>query len=84
MTPTLAQIDAAIPTKRELYCLRSANRKCGLSYRSSCRRNEGLDTAKDLRDKGLLYLHDKGERPFGRYVWRTTEAGRKLLEMVEG
>jgi hypothetical protein len=69
---------------RDIDYLRSANRKCGLSYRSSCRRSSGIDTAKALRDRGLLYLHDKGEKcSQGRFIWRTTDAGKKLMEKLK-
>ena len=68
-------------TAREIDYLKSADRKCGLSYRSSCRRNSGIELAKSLRDRGLLYLYDRGEkRQQGRYVWRTTEAGKAALK----
>ena len=67
--------------RRQLEYLRHANRTCGLSYRSSCRRSSGVETAKGLRDMGLLYLHDGGEhKNQGRYTWRTTDAGNKIME----
>ena len=73
-------------SSRQLGYLRHANRSCGLSYHSSCRRSSGVGTAKGLRDMGLLYLHDGGEhKNQGRYTWRTTAAGADLVEkMKEG
>lgn len=69
---------------REIDYLKSANRACGLSYRSSCRRNTGIEVAKSLRNRGLLWLQDKGEKcQQGRYVWRTTEKAKKILENLK-
>jgi hypothetical protein len=66
--------------EREIDYLKSASRRCGLSYRSACRRSSGRETAKRLQNLGLLYLHDKGEsRQFGRYIFRITEKGREVL-----
>ena len=71
-------------TKREIEYLRSANRSCGLSYRSSCRRSSGVETAKRLMKRGLLCLHDGGEhKNQGRYTWRTTAVGKKLMETLK-
>ena len=67
-------------SRKEIEYLRCANRSCGFSYRSSCRRSGGVGTAKQLRDKGLLYLKDKGEKcNQGRFIWRTTDAGAAAL-----
>ncbi len=69
---------------RQIEYLRHANRKCGLSYRSSCRRSSGVETAKELRDMGLLYLRDGGEhKQHGRYTWRTTEQGKEIMKGVK-
>lgn len=69
---------------REIDYLKSAARKCGLSYRSACRRNSGIEMAKELQRRGLLFLHDKGENVhLSRFSFRITDAGRRALEGVE-
>lgn len=68
-------------SRRQIEYLRCSDRKCGFSYRSSCRRNSGVELAKGLRAMGLLYLHDGGEhKKQGRYVWRTTDKGKAILK----
>lgn len=66
---------------RSLEYLRSAARKCGMSYRSACRRSSGIETAKELQRMGLVYLHDKGENHMqGRFVFKITDKGREALK----
>lgn len=68
----------------DIYYLRSANRKCGLSYKSACRRNGGIEVAKNLKQRGLLHLHDRGEHVTqSRFRFFTTLEGRKALEEAE-
>ena len=63
-------------TKKELGILRWANRKCGLSYRSACKK--GISIALELKKNGYLTLHDNG-RDRGRFTFRTTAKGRSRL-----
>ena len=65
-------------TKRQKGILLSANRKCGVSYRSVC--NRGLqETALALKNEGFLYLHDTG-RKLGQFIYRTTAHGKEQLK----
>lgn len=66
-------------TKRQMGCLHSANRGCGLSYRSACK--HGIEQANFLKENGLIYLVDKGEhKDVGRFLFRTTDKGRLIIK----
>ncbi len=65
-------------TRKQMGVLRSADRKCGMSYRSVCGRGV-QDTAIGLVKNNLLYLHDTG-RMLGRFIYRTTDMGKAQLK----
>lgn len=65
-------------TKRQIGCLRAANRGCGLSYRSACK--HGIEQTNILRSNGFIILIDKGEhKKVGRFLFRITDSGKKFL-----
>jgi molybdenum-dependent DNA-binding transcriptional regulator ModE len=56
-------------TKRQQGIIYAASRKCGLSYRSACKR--GIDMVRDLENKGYLKMTDNG-KTLGRFVFWST------------
>ena len=68
--------DDIVLTKRQKGFLRSADRKCGMSYRSACGR--GIEIAMELQDLGLLTMYDTG-RNLGQFVFRTTGTAKDIL-----
>ena len=63
-------------TKKQYGVLRAADRSCGLSYKSACKR--GIDMVRELQDFGLIKIFDT-KRNLGQFKFYTTEQGKNLL-----
>ena len=66
--------------KVQISILRTANRPCGVSYRSACKR--GIDLFKDLEKQGYLYIHDNVNK-LSRYSFNTTDKAKDILKIED-